>query len=99
MRLVARHQTHAVTLGVARPRAELGVAVGLTLPAYKQGAAIIVPAGIDLARHRQERGHAVGFHIPQNASQIAPTAGSVRLAIASTKADMVEYRQKPDWSE
>jgi hypothetical protein len=43
---------------------------------------------------RLERGLGVGFHIPQDASQIAPTAGSVWLAITSTKADIVEAKRE-----
>ena len=43
---------------------------------------------------RLERGLGVGFHIPHDASQIAPTAGSVRLNIASQKADIIEAKRE-----
>src|SRR5471032_1255757 len=41
---------------------------------------------------RSDRGLTVGFRIPHDASQIAPTAGSVMLNIASQKADVVEAK-------
>lgn len=43
---------------------------------------------------RSTRGLGVGFHIPQDASQIAPTAGSVRLSIISRKPDIVEAKKE-----
>jgi hypothetical protein len=43
---------------------------------------------------RLERGLGVGFHIPQDATQIAPTAGSVRLNITSHKTDIIEAKRE-----
>jgi hypothetical protein len=39
-------------------------------------------------------GMGVGFRIPQDASQIAPTAGTVRLNIRSVKPDIVEAKKE-----
>jgi hypothetical protein len=41
-----------------------------------------------------ERGLGVGFHVPLDATQIAPTAGSVRLNIASQKTDIIEAKRE-----
>ena len=43
---------------------------------------------------RTERGIGVGFRVPQDASQIAPTAGTVRLNIHSRKPDVVEAKRE-----
>ncbi len=43
---------------------------------------------------RLERGLGVGFRIPRDASQIAPTAGSVRLNFISRKIDIVEAKKE-----
>jgi hypothetical protein len=43
---------------------------------------------------RSARGLGVGFHIPQDASQIAPTAGSVRLSIMSRKTDVIDAKKE-----
>ncbi|HEY2883936.1 MAG TPA: hypothetical protein VGJ08_01825 [Rhizomicrobium sp.] len=55
---------------------------------------LVARSGCKVFFERQERGLGVGFHIPQDASQIAPTAGSVRLAITSTKADIVAAKRE-----
>jgi hypothetical protein len=39
-------------------------------------------------------GMGVGFRIPQDASQIAPTAGTVRLNIHSRKPDIIEAKKE-----
>src|SRR5579871_230150 len=43
---------------------------------------------------RSVRGLTIGFHIPQDATQIAPTAGSVTLNIASKKSDVIEAKKE-----
>jgi hypothetical protein len=43
---------------------------------------------------RMDRGLGVGFRVPHDASQIAPTAGSVRLNIISRKTDIVEAKKE-----
>ena len=43
---------------------------------------------------RMPNGLGVGFRIPRDASQIAPTAGSVRVNIVSRKADVVEAKKE-----
>jgi hypothetical protein len=43
---------------------------------------------------RSTRGMVVGWRIPQDASQIAPTAGSVTLNIISRKTDVVEAKRE-----
>jgi hypothetical protein len=43
---------------------------------------------------RSAHGLGVGFHIARDASQIAPTAGSVRLSIVSRKTDVVEAKKE-----
>lgn len=43
---------------------------------------------------RTERGLGVGFRVPQDASQIAPTAGTVRLNLHSRKGDVVEAKRE-----
>ena len=40
------------------------------------------------------KGMGIGFRIPQDASQIAPTAGSVQLNIHSRKGDVVEAKRE-----
>jgi hypothetical protein len=43
---------------------------------------------------RMDRGLGVGFRVPHDARQIAPTAGSVRINIVSRKADIVEAKKE-----
>lgn len=43
---------------------------------------------------RLERGLGVGFRIPRDASQIAPTAGSVRVNIVSRKSDIIDAKKE-----
>src|SRR5476649_2054672 len=43
---------------------------------------------------RSVRGLTVGFRIPHDASQIAPTAGSVMLNIVSQKSEVVEAKKE-----
>jgi len=43
---------------------------------------------------RMDHGLGVGFRVPHDARQIAPTAGSVRLNIVSHKTDIVEAKKE-----
>jgi hypothetical protein len=43
---------------------------------------------------RSNRGLGVGFRIPRDTTQIAPTAGSVRVNIISQKTDVVEAKKE-----
>jgi hypothetical protein len=47
-------------------------------------------SGCSVYFERMDRGLGVGFRVPHDARQIAPTAGSVRLNIVSRKTDIVE---------
>ena len=51
-------------------------------------------SGCKVYFERTERGIGVGFRVPQDASQIAPTAGTVRLNIHSRKGDVVEAKRE-----
>jgi len=50
-------------------------------------------SGCKVYFERTERGISVGFRVPQDASQIAPTAGTVRLNIHSRKPDIIEAKR------
>ena len=43
---------------------------------------------------QMDHGLGVGFRVPHDASQIAPTAGSVRVNIVSRKSDRVEAKKE-----
>jgi hypothetical protein len=51
-------------------------------------------SGCKVYFERAERGIRVGFRVPQDASQIAPTAGSVQLNLLSRKTDIVKAKKE-----
>jgi len=51
-------------------------------------------SGCKVYFERTERGIGVGFRVPQDASQIAPTAGTVRLNFLSRKPDLIEAKKE-----
>jgi len=51
-------------------------------------------SGCKVFFERSKRGLGIGFRIPQDASQIAPTAGSVQLNLHSRKTDIIEAKKE-----
>lgn len=51
-------------------------------------------SGCKVYFEKTERGIGVGFRVPQDASQIAPTAGKVRFNIHSPKIDVIEAKKE-----
>jgi hypothetical protein len=51
-------------------------------------------SGCKVYFERSDQGLGVGFRVPHDASQIAPTAGTVRLNLHSRKTDVVEAKRE-----
>ncbi len=69
----------------------------LRTPSLTLGQAIRVlqsRTGCKVYFQRMDRGLGVGFRVPRDPRQIAPTAGSVRLNIVSRKTNIVEAKKE-----